>query len=191
MRKRKRNQKSTLLRVLETLCGILFAIALMLLIWDIQLKKNNSINDSGVSIPPVTPYVAAIETPQLQIDQNATDEKAVEPLEQERNVAIPGWTTMSFSAGKDTVSANLFNPDKNAGYYYLTFEIKMPNSSGNYETLYKSNLVEGGKYLYQITLNHALEAGVYEHCILHIQPYTVNDLTPTNDADVEFTLIAK
>ena len=190
MRKRKRSQKSTLLRVLETLCGILFAIALMLLIWDIQLKSNSILRNSGLNTTNTTPDVAATGTPSLQIDQNATDEKAAEHSEPEKNVAIPGYKTMTFAAGSKTVSVDLFNPEKNTGYY-LTFEVRIPDSEGYYETLYTSDLVEGGKHLYQITLSHALSAGIYERCILHVQPYTVDELTPTNNADVEFTLIVK
>lgn len=188
MKKRKKNQKSTLLRVLETICGFLFAIALMLLIWDIYLKKGDTLKSFEVNLPHPTQNEEVSKTPDMHVDQNAVEEKKVKMENSGRNVAIPGYKTMSFKAGTNTVFVDLFNPDKNSGYYYLTFELKIPDSKGNYETLYKSDLVEGGKHLYQITLNHALLAGVYEHCILHVQPYTINDLTPTNNADVEFTL---
>ncbi len=190
MKKRKKNQKSTLLRVLETMCGILFAIALMLLIWDIQLKNNTSIK-METHIISATPYVTVNNTPALHIDQSAIEEKPAEMEELERNVAIPGFKTMTVSANTNTVSVDLYNPERNSGYYYLSFQFKVPDGNGNYETLYTSDLVEGGKHLYQITLNHVLTAGVYEHCILHVQPYTVKDLTPTNNADVEFTLTVK
>ena len=185
MKIRKRNQKSTILRVLETICGFLFAIALMLLIWNIQLKKGNYAEGRVADTTPPTQNAEVTDSPILQIDQNATGERKAE---QERNVVIPGWKTMTFADGKDTVSVDLYNPEKNAGYYYLTFELRVPDTEGNYETIYTSDLVEAGKHLYQITLSHALSAGVYERCILHIQPYTVEGLTPTNNADVEFTL---
>ena len=191
MKKRKRNQKSTLLRVLETMCGFLFAIALMLLIWDIQLKQNRISNNIGNNVLPATPYVESSKKTDLHIDQNAAGKRTNDPVEPEKNVAIPGFKTMTIAAGKDHVSVDLYNPESNLGYYYLSFELKVPVSNGNYETLYKSDLVEGSKHLYQVILNHALSAGVYERSILHVQPYKVDDLTPTNNADVEFTLIVE
>ena len=191
MKKRKKSQKSPLLKVLETMCGILFGFALMLLIWDIRLKAKNPAEQTSAlaeNTASTTVTMTITPTPNLRIDQNATEEKPAEAAEPERNVAIPGYKTMNFAADTETVSVDLYNPEKNTGYYYLTFEIRVPDSTGNYETLYTSDLVEGGKHLYQITLSHALTAGVYERCILHVQPYTVNELTPTNNADVEFTL---
>ena len=188
VKKRKKNQKSTLLRVLETMCGILFAFALMLLIWDIQLKNSSIQKDSRLNIPSNTPNVIVTNPPDLHIDQNATEERTKDSSEVEKHVAIPGYKTMSFPAGTDIVSVDLYNPEINTGLYYLIFELKVPYKFGNYEVLYKSELVEGGKHLYQINLSHSLSAGIYEHCILHIQPYKVDDLAETNNVDVEFTL---
>ena len=187
MKKRKKYQKSMLLKVLETMCGILFAIALMLLIWDIQLK-NNTVKNSGLNVTPETSYVQDTGTPVLRIDQNATGERKEDLVEPEKNVAIPGYKTITIPAGTDHVPVDFYNPENNSGYYYLSFELRVPDVNGNYETLFTSDLVEAGKHLYQIVLNHPLSAGVYEHSILHVQPYTVNDLTMTNNADVEFTL---
>ncbi len=187
MKKQKKYQKSTLLKVLETMCGILFAIALMLLIWDIQLK-NNTVNNSGENFTPATPYGEETGAPALRIDRNATEKRTKEQEETDKNVAIPGFKTMTIPAGKERVSVDFYNPENNSGYYYLSFELRVPDVNGNYETLYTSDLVEAGKHLYQIVLNHALSAGIYEHSVLHIQPYKVDDFAPTNNADVEFIL---
>ena len=190
MRKRKRSQKSTLLRVLETLCGILFAIALMLLIWDIQVKNmNNNPGNSKSDMPPPTQYTAAAETPDLRIDQNATSDAP--PAIELQGISIPGYKEITIASGSNEVSVDFYNPDINIGKYYLRFELRVPDNNGTYETLYTSDLVEAGKHIYQITLSHGLAAGIYKHSILHIQPYRVDGSTQTNNADVEFTLIVK
>lgn len=189
MKKRKRNQKSTLLRVLETMCGFLFAIALMLLIWDIQLKQNRISNNIGNNVLPATPYVESTNRADLHIDENATRDGP--PPVEIKGISIPGYKEITISAGKETVAVDFFNPEENAGKYYLSFELRVPDVNGVYNTLFVSDLIEAGKHLYQITLNHALSAGIYERSILHIQPYTVNNHTPTNNADVEFTLYVK
>ena len=94
MKKQKKYQKSMLLKVLETMCGILFAIALMLLIWDIQLK-NSTVKKSGLNVTPETSYVQETGTPVLRIDQNATGKRTGDPEKSEKNVAIPGFKTMT------------------------------------------------------------------------------------------------
>ncbi len=187
MKRQRRYRKSTILLVLEILCGLLFVVALILLIQDIQVK-NNTFKNTGSDIAPPVQTAEAVNVPGLDIDKNATEKKETEPIKSERNVSIPGFKTLRFASGTDVVSVDLYNPEKNAGLYYLTFELKIPDGSGSYETLYESGYVEGGKHLYEITLNHAMDEGVYEHCILHVQPYTVDDRTPTNNADIEFTL---
>lgn len=189
MRKRKRSQKSTLLKVLETLCGILFAIALMLLIWDIQLKNNSILNSIVSELPSVTPYVEALRTPDLKVDQNAT--KDGPPVAEIHGISIPGYKEITISSGKEKVAVDFFNPEENSGKFYLSFELRVPDANGVYDTLFVSNLIEGGKHLYQITMKHPLTAGAYEKAVLHIQPYTVDNLTPTNNVDVEFTLFVK
>ena len=189
MKKRKKNQKSTLLRVLETMCGILFAFALMLLIWDIQLKKSSITMNSDMNAIPSTPYVNTTDAPNLRIDQNATSDGP--PETEIEGISIPGLKEITISSGKETVAIDLYNPEQNIGKYYLRFELKVPDAAGVYETLFVSDLVEGGKHLYRIRMNHSLPAGTYNEAILHIQPYTVENLTPTNNADVKFTLFVE
>ena len=189
---KKRKQKSTLLKVLETFCGILFGFALMLLIWDISLKNRNSngrTETNAENTASTTVIMTVTPTLNLRIDQNATSD-AQSPIEIQ-GVAIPAYKGITVPAGKTDVSVDFFNPESNQSKYYLSFELKVPDSIGTYETLYTSDLVEAGKHIYQITLSHALAAGVYEHSILHVQPYKVDGLTPTNNADVEFTLNVK
>lgn len=131
----------------------------------------------------------------LTIDKNAGAYVAPQAeTESKPGVAIPGWGSFTFPP--DTVEltnmVDFYNPDANEGYYYLTFELRLPDDSEQgYEVLYASQLVPAGMHIQTITLNRPLEAGEYE-AIVHVQPYTADDsLTPTNNADMKTTLYVK
>ena len=131
----------------------------------------------------------------LVVDENAGDqiESQDDRSEDAPGVAIPGWGTITIPAGETEVtSVDFYNPDENADYYNLTFELRIKDdSSEGYEVLYSSQLVPPGKHLQKITLSRPLEAGTYE-AVIHVQPYKMDDAqTPTNNADMETSLIVK
>jgi len=129
----------------------------------------------------------------LTIDENAGD--YVAPTQQETEakpgVAIPGWGSFTFPPNTTELAGmvDFYNPEANEGYYYLTYELRLPDDSEQgYEVLYSSQLIPPGKHIQTITLNRGLEAGDYE-AIIHVQPYTMDDsMTPTNNADMKTTL---
>ena len=96
-------------------------------------------------------------------------------------VAIPGWGKLTMPPNTKEITVDFFNPEKNAGYYHLTFELRLidPTNPDGYEVLYKSGLVEAGKHIQKITLSRGLEEGTYAG-ILFVQPYKL-DGTPTNN----------
>ena len=111
---------------------------------------------------------------------------------QRPNVRIPGWGSMTIPP--DTTELNgmvdFFNPEQNAGYYYLTFELRLKNEDG-YEVLYKSGLVEAGMHIQSIKISHGLPAGEYSATV-HVQPYAVDNLdAPLNCVDANLKLIVK
>ena len=107
-----------------------------------------------------------------------------------QGVVIPGWGTITLPANETNITVDFYNPTQNAGLYYLTFELRLPNDNGGYEVLYKSGLIEAGNHIQKITLNHGLEKGVYD-AIIFVQPYRIDGVTPTNNAETQTKLIVK
>lgn len=127
----------------------------------------------------------------LVVDPNQGDYVAPEK-EVAQGIAIPGWGEITLPPDTTEIVVDFYNPDENAGKYYLTFELRLPDSSEQgYEVLYKSGLIEPGKHIQKITLAHGLAAGEYEGTI-HVQPYKMDDnKTPTNNADLKTKLVVK
>ena len=126
----------------------------------------------------------------LVVDKDAADDKLETEAEKVDGIAIPGWGALTIPAGQtENIVANFNNPSENAGKYYLTFELSLLNADGSKgEVLYKSNLIEPGKYIQTIKLNRALEAGEYE-ANMFVQPYKMSDKTPTNNLNSKMKLI--
>ena len=111
---------------------------------------------------------------------------------QRPNIAIPGWATLTMPPNTTEITVDFFNPDANAGYYYMTFELRLVDETKpeGYEVLYTSGLVEAGKHIQKITLNRGLEPGTYQGYI-HVQPYFADSMQPTNNANTMIEIIVK
>ena len=143
----------------------------------------------GVTLLITQPWAGGEENPSgggLIIDSGAGDYVAPTQTQTGNNVAIPGWGSITIPANQQTVSVDFFNPEANEGLYYLTFKLTLSDTG---EVLYESNAVPPGKHIQTITLSRALPAGNYD-AVVHVQPYRMLDETPTNNADMEITLIA-
>ena len=125
----------------------------------------------------------------LVIDPNAGEYVEPEPTP---GVTIPGFGSMTIPANtKELKGVDLYNPEENSGLYYLTFKISLLNENGDVsETLYESQLVPPGLYLQDITISHGLAKGKYD-AVMHVQPYRIADISPTNNVDLNFTLIVE
>lgn len=124
----------------------------------------------------------------LIIDSGAGDYvKPTQTTASTPSVSIPGWGSITIPANQQTVSVDFFNPEDNEGLYYLTFKLILLDTG---EVLYESNAVPPGKHIQSITLTRALPAGSYA-AVIHVQPYRMSDETPTNNADMETTLIVR
>ncbi len=80
---------------------------------------------------------------------------------------------------------NLMNPEGNPCYF--TFEIVLSDTG---ESIYKSAMVEPGKAISNVKLNHSLSAGEYKATI-KISTSSLTDGTAMNGANVETTIVAK
>ena len=147
--------------------------------------------------PEAIPAATATPAPtvEFQIDPNAGELVTPTPAPTEPGVAIPGWGSITLPAGVTEAATTLKNPEANEGWYYLTFEMRLPTvdeetGEESYEVLFTTGLIPPGQYCNQVTLTRALEAGEY-NVILHVQPYRMSDKTPTNNADTETLLIVE
>ena len=147
--------------------------------------------------PEAAPTVTAVPTAtaELEIDPNAGALITPTPAPTEPGVAIPGWGSITLPAGVTEASTTLKNPEANADWYYLTFEMRLPTvdeetGAESYEVLFTTGLIPPGQYCNKVTLTRALEPGEY-NVILHVQPYRISDKTPTNNADMETVLVVE
>lgn len=102
-------------------------------------------------------------------------------------IAIPGWDHIEIEADKTDVTVNLINLEDNADRYYMQFTVYL---DGEDEPLAETGLIRGGESALELHLTHPLSAGEYPATV-HVQPYRVQDTTPTNNADIELTLIVR
>ena len=167
----------------------LLAVTVGLFVW-----QNQSAN-LGAPEATLSPTVEPSPTVELQIDPNAGELVTPTPAPTEPGVAIPGWGSITLPAGVTEAATTLKNPEANEGWYYLTFELRLPTvdeetGEESYEVLFTTGLIPPGQYCNQVTLTRALEPGEY-NVILHVQPYRMSDKTPTNNADTETLLIVE
>ena len=125
----------------------------------------------------------------LVVDPNAGE--FVKP-EQAPGVVVPGFGMLTVPANtRELRGINLHNPIENEGWYYLTFKICLLDANGvESDTLYESQLVPPGLYLQDIVISRGLAPGEYD-AVMHVQPYRIVDQTPTYNADMVMTIIAK
>ena len=111
---------------------------------------------------------------------------------QRPNIAIPGWATLTMPPNTTEITVDFYNPEANAGYYHMTFELRLVDETKpeGYEVLYTSGLVEAGKHIQKITLSRGLEPGTYQGYI-HVQPYFADSMQPTNNANTMIEIIVK
>ena len=125
----------------------------------------------------------------LVVDPNAGE--FVKP-EQPPGVAIPGFGSLTIPANNKFINGiDLYNPIENEGWYYLTFAIGLLKADGTVsEILYQSQLIPPNNLVKNITLTRGLPKGVYD-AVLLVQPYRIVDASPTNNANLKFTIIAE
>ncbi len=152
-------------------------VVILLLIIIIILLLLRSCGDGWHQQPTKPTGGGVIFDPNAGEDTRPDETKAQRP-----SITVPGWPKIVIPCDQLEVPVDFFNPQDNAGWYHLQFELRLPTDSGiGYEVLYTSGLVEAGKHIQKITLSRALPAGTYK-AIIHIQPYRVEDNSKTHDA---------
>lgn len=132
---------------------------------------------------PVNKQPTATPKPQLMIDPNAGPSPTPAPTAP--GIAIPGWAGLSLPAGVTEAEVPLFNPEANADWYYLTFELRMKETD---DVIFSTGLIPPGLYCNKVALSRPLEAGTYD-CTMFVQPYFIREVpTPTNNAVFDIPL---
>ncbi len=172
---------------------VLVLAALLAMVWLGYSKEASPF--PAAQTATAQPETTATPTPELQVDPNAGELITPTPAPTEPGVAIPGWGSITLPAGVTEAATALKNPDANADWYYLTFEMRLPavdeeTGEETYEVLFTTGLIPPGQYCNQVTLNRALEPGEYD-VILHVQPYRMSDKSPTNNADMKTVLVVQ
>ena len=174
------------MQLLIALAAVVVLAVVAVLIWKYAQPE---------AAPVPAPTASPTPTAELEIDPNAGERVTPTPAPTEPGVAIPGWGSITLPAGVTEAATTLKNPAANEGWYYLTFEMRLPTvdeetGEESYEVLFTTGLIPPGQYCNQVTLTRALEPGEY-NVILHVQPYRMSDKTPTNNADTQTVLIVE
>lgn len=124
-------------------------------------------------------------------DPNSSDERPGGSQSASPGVTVSGFSSLTIPPNVDTVAIDLYNPIENNGYYYMTFELRLLDGSGQgYEVLFLTKYLAPGKHIYQVTMSHGLPEGEYS-AVLIVQPYRMEGLTPTNNVAAAVKLIVK
>ena len=107
-------------------------------------------------------------------------------------VTITGMASIHVPVNAKIVdTVDLYNSEKNADLYYLTYKLSLVDEDGKAaETLYESGLLPPGEHIQTITLSRGLSAGTYD-AVMHVQPYRMADKTPTNAVDLKLTIYVR
>lgn len=120
----------------------------------------------------------------LSLAENAENwDKSLEDLGNETTgIKIPGYGEIIISHNAKSANITLANPEGNPCYFEYT--LKVGDS-----VLYKSDLIEPGKAIKEISLENVPDVGTYD-LIFQINTYSLDEsLSPMNGAEVKTTLV--
>lgn len=116
-------------------------------------------------------------------------------IEMNPNIAIPGYESLEFKAGKEKQSVDFYNPDENTCFFRISLVVKDESDTANGEegnageetVLWTSEMIEPGEHVKSIKLSKELENGEYT-ATLKYECFRLQDKTPLNGSNVELTL---
>lgn len=111
------------------------------------------------------------------------------------NIAIPGYESLEFKAGKEKQSVDFYNPDENTCFFRISLVVKDETDTANGEegnvgeetVLWTSEMIEPGEHVKSIKLSKELESGEYT-ATLKYECFRLQDKSPLNGSNVELTL---
>ena len=155
-------------------------IVLLLLVLGLAIFLLSKPNGGSGAVPAARPTVS------LVVDPNIGNTPT--PAPPEPGIAIPGWGSIILPAGTLSADVDLFNPEDNRDWYYLTYQLRLKQTG---EVLFQTGLIPPGTRCTRVTLNRKLEPGSYDG-VMHVQPYYIKDPpAPTNNADLDLKIIVR
>ena len=106
-------------------------------------------------------------------------------IEESPSIAIPGYDTLSFKAGKKTQEVTLHNPKENTCYFKMSLILE------DGTTIWTSDLLEPGKAFTKIKLDKSLAKGTYSNVKLRYACYSLKDQSQLNGAEIKVTIVAE
>lgn len=98
------------------------------------------------------------------------------------DISVPGFSSVTFSAGTTEQNMTLYNPEKNNCYFIIS--LLLPDGT----EIYKSGMLKPGEVIEKITLTKALEAGLYDNAVIRYDCYEIGTLQQLNGANAKFNL---
>jgi len=167
---------------LKLFVTVLLGITILLVVYALNAPKTVQLTDHGV------PLADGIMAGGIVLDLDSSAKAYVGEMPEDKSgskpgIQIPGYSSIAIPANTTNVNIALLNPEGNPCYF--TFELVLMDTG---ESLYGSKMVEPSNYIEQITLSKPLAKGEYK-AIIKVRTYSLEDLVPMNDANVETILI--
>lgn len=110
------------------------------------------------------------------------DDDSADAARNPETIAIPGFTAMTLTAGETRQQVSLHNPEDNEAYFRIS--LILPDGT----LLWRSEFIEPGKGVREITLNEPLAAGEYPDTTVRYECFSLDDQSPLNGAVSKTTL---
>ncbi len=119
-------------------------------------------------------------------DSNA--KKDYSNVEFNPDIAIPGFGSLDFKAGKKKQSVNFYNPDTNTCFFKISLVLKDESGdSSKDKVLWTSEYIEPGEKITSIRLTEGLNAGEYPGALKY-ECYSLFERSPLNGSNIELTV---
>ena len=96
----------------------------------------------------------------------------------DNTITIPGMTGITMKSGQLQQTVDFYNPEQNACCFVLSLYLSDDT------LIYQSDFLAPGEHISEITLNQALQRGVYGKCRLVYECFTLDNKCALNTGEV-------
>ena len=133
-------------------------------------------------------------------DAGKKEKKDYSNIVENPNIAIPGYASLTFKAGKKEQSVDFFNPEENTCYFRMSLVMKEEDAQETESeqstqeeketVLWTSEYLEPGEHIKSISLDRELDKGDYP-AILKYECFALKDERQLNGSNVKLTLTVR
>ena len=137
----------------------------------------------GASRQAATVPAAVITAPMLE-DATAAQipiEIIEPPPSPVNSIAVPGFERLTVR-GRMLDAGNVHNPERNKNYFIVSIML----ADGT--KIFRSGVLAPGQSIGTVELPNAIPLGIHDGAIARYSAFSLDDLSPLNGADVNFTL---